>query len=261
MLKKSILILCAVFLFSVNLFAQQSFTAKVVGVVDGDTLTVITKDKRQMMFRLAEIDAPEKEQDFGANARQFLLDLVSNQTVTVSGFKKDCLDRFTASVAFNNKDLSLTVVKSGNAWVDSTCQTNEAMIKEESLAKENKMGLWQDPNPVRPGDFLKQKQVKEQVQVNQTPERHIFAGLAPTPPPIMTPAGKPSGLYIGMPLKDFVKICGEGEKSKTFKTEYSQSFGMDIPATKNNADKGCGGSFNFRRTPEDPDFMLSSVLQ
>jgi len=38
---------------------------KVVGVADGDTITVLDADKIQHKIRLAGIDAPEKKQAFG----------------------------------------------------------------------------------------------------------------------------------------------------------------------------------------------------
>lgn len=262
MLKQISLIFCVVFLSSVNLFARQSFNALVVGVASGDTITVMTKEKRQFMFQLSGIDAPEKEQDFGTGARQFLSNLVLNQTVTVSGLKKDCLDRPTASVTFKNKDLSLAMVESGNAWADSSCQTDEALVKKELSARTSKSGLWQNPNPVRPSDFREAKQQEQVVAVSREPGRRVFTGLAPTPPPIVTSSGKPSALYIGMSLDDFTEICGDnGKKSTLYSSEGYQSFSIDIPATKENAKTGCSGYFHFNRTSEEPIFKLSSAIQ
>lgn len=42
----------------------EDFTGKVVGVSDGDTLTVLTEQNRQVKIRLSGIDAPETGQDF-----------------------------------------------------------------------------------------------------------------------------------------------------------------------------------------------------
>ena len=53
------------------------FAAKVVGVSDGDTLTVLTAEKRQVKVRLHGIDAPETGQDFGSRAKQAASELDS----------------------------------------------------------------------------------------------------------------------------------------------------------------------------------------
>jgi endonuclease YncB( thermonuclease family) len=45
------------------------FTGKVVGISDGDTLTVLTAAKTQVKIRLYGIDAPEAGQDFGNKAK------------------------------------------------------------------------------------------------------------------------------------------------------------------------------------------------
>lgn len=50
--------------------AAEGFPARVVGVTDGDTLTVLTGEKRQVKIRLAGIDAPESGQNFGQKAKQ-----------------------------------------------------------------------------------------------------------------------------------------------------------------------------------------------
>src|SRR5262245_53434108 len=46
----------------------QTITGKVVGVSDGDTITVLDGQKRQHKIRLEGIDAPESSQDFGSRA-------------------------------------------------------------------------------------------------------------------------------------------------------------------------------------------------
>jgi endonuclease YncB( thermonuclease family) len=43
----------------------ETITGLVVGVADGDTITVLDADKVQHKIRLAGIDAPDKKQAFG----------------------------------------------------------------------------------------------------------------------------------------------------------------------------------------------------
>ena len=48
----------------------QTITGKVVGVSDGDTITVLDGSNQQHKIRLDGIDAPESNQDFGSRAKQ-----------------------------------------------------------------------------------------------------------------------------------------------------------------------------------------------
>lgn len=52
-------------LLSAGVVLADTLTGKVVGVSDGDTITVLDSDKRQHKIRVAGIDAPEKNQPFG----------------------------------------------------------------------------------------------------------------------------------------------------------------------------------------------------
>lgn len=67
----------------------QTITGKVIGVSDGDTITILDSGNRQHKIRLEGIDAPESNQAFGSRAKQSLSDLVFGKTVTVTSRKKD----------------------------------------------------------------------------------------------------------------------------------------------------------------------------
>jgi endonuclease YncB( thermonuclease family) len=58
-------------------------SGRVVGVTDGDTLTVLDDAQRQTKVRLAEIDTPESRQPYGSRARQALSDLAFGKSVRV----------------------------------------------------------------------------------------------------------------------------------------------------------------------------------
>lgn len=60
-----------------------------VGVADGDTITLLDADKVQHKIRLSGIDAPEKAQAFGNRSKQSLSDLVFAKAVTVDTEKRD----------------------------------------------------------------------------------------------------------------------------------------------------------------------------
>ena len=56
----------------------ETLTGRVVGIHDGDTLTLLDAQKRQTKVRLAEIDTPESTQPYGSRSKQALSDLVFN---------------------------------------------------------------------------------------------------------------------------------------------------------------------------------------
>ena len=76
-----IIAVCALYLSPVQ---AKTFGGKVVGVADGDTLTVVTRSKRQHKIRLAGIDAPEKQQPFGERSKQSLSDLCFGKQAEVT---------------------------------------------------------------------------------------------------------------------------------------------------------------------------------
>ena len=64
--------------------SAATLTGRVVGVHDGDTITVLDADNTQYKIRLAGIDAPEHGQPYGANAKKALSDLVFGANPRVS---------------------------------------------------------------------------------------------------------------------------------------------------------------------------------
>jgi micrococcal nuclease len=71
---KSIAIALTLFLTATAAFAHQ-----VIGISDGDTLTLLV-DRKPLKILLASIDAPEKTQAFGDRSKQSLSDLISGRT-------------------------------------------------------------------------------------------------------------------------------------------------------------------------------------
>ena len=76
----------------------DTITGRVVGVADGDTVTVLDADKVQHKIRLAGIDAPEKAQAFGTRSKQNLSDLVFGKDVRVDWDKRDRYGRIVGKV-------------------------------------------------------------------------------------------------------------------------------------------------------------------
>ena len=70
------LILTLFFIFSFSAGAGEILEGRVVGVHDGDTVTLLMVGNQQLKIRLAQIDAPELDQAFGQRSKQSLSDMV-----------------------------------------------------------------------------------------------------------------------------------------------------------------------------------------
>ena len=114
---KFIFSLVLVFCFSLssNLNAEV-LVGKVVGVSDGDTITVVDANKSEHKVRLMGIDAPEKSQDFGNQSKRALSDYIYQKEVTVEYKKLDKYKRKVGKVIFQDKDICLAMIELGMAW-------------------------------------------------------------------------------------------------------------------------------------------------
>lgn len=77
----------------------DTYSARVVGVSDGDTVTVLDTSMVMHKVRLSGIDAPEKRQPFGHRSKESLSDLVFDRWVSVKTDKRDLeLTRFSGHI-------------------------------------------------------------------------------------------------------------------------------------------------------------------
>ena len=135
---------------------------KVVGVADGDSITVLDDNKTQHKIRLLGIDAPEKAQAFGQKSKQSLHQLVHNKQVTVEFQKKDKYGRTVGKVLINGNDICLEQIKLGMAWHYKQYESQQSkedriVYKQAELAARNQaLGIWKDKNSTPPWDFRKQ---------------------------------------------------------------------------------------------------------
>ena len=127
-----------------------TFTGDVVGVADGDTITVLDADKVQHKIRLAEIDAPEKAQPFGNRSKQTLSALVYGKAVLIVDQGHDRYKRTIGRVYQGDVDVSAEQVKQGLAWVYRKYSKDATLSPLENEAKAQRLGLWADAEPVPP---------------------------------------------------------------------------------------------------------------
>ena len=136
---------------------------RVVGVSDGDTVTVIDANKTQYKIRLAGIDAPEKAQAYGQKSKESLSDLVFGKQVDVEWSKQDRYGRTVGKIMLAGVDINLEQIKRGMAWHykqyqnEQSPEDRDAYAKYQSQAQERRVGLWRDPAPIEPAVFRQKK--------------------------------------------------------------------------------------------------------
>lgn len=139
-------------------FAEQ-MAGRVVSIADGDTVTVLDASNHQHKIRLAGIDAPEKKQPYGERSKQHLARLVFNREVIVDWDKTDRYQRIVGKVLVNGSDANQEQLKAGMAWWYEKYRKEQSPADQrryseaEQLARQHKVGLWQDPNPTPPWDW------------------------------------------------------------------------------------------------------------
>jgi endonuclease YncB( thermonuclease family) len=146
------------FVFALTLLTPLSafsneWAGIVIGISDGDTLTVLNENKRQIKIRLAEIDAPESKQAFGQKSKQSLSDLCFKKSVVVDDHGKDRYKRTLGRITCAGVDANAEQVRRGMAWAYKQYLTDQAIAGLEDTARSNKAGLWADENPTPPWEF------------------------------------------------------------------------------------------------------------
>ena len=126
--------------------AQEQLTGKVVGVADGDTLTVLTPQKRQVKVRLDQIDAPENGQAWGQRSRQTLSRYAYGKTVRVEVSGKDRYGRSIGRVSSGGVDVNEAMVRDGAAWAYRDYLEDKTLLRVERDARDARRGLWSQPS-------------------------------------------------------------------------------------------------------------------
>ncbi len=143
--------------FSLALLTGQTlaadFTGRVVGVSDGDTITVLHNGKGKRI-RLHGIDCPEKRQAFGNRAKQFTSKLVFGNTVTVQVMDRDRYGRTVGVVLLpDGRSLNHELVRAGLAWMYRRYTNDQSLSDLEEEARVARRGLWADAEPVPPWEW------------------------------------------------------------------------------------------------------------
>ena len=133
-----------------------------IRVIDGDTIRAEVEGKERKI-RLQYIDAPEMDQPFGVQSRNFLIRLLHKKNITVvfqQGEKS--YGRFIGQIYANDESVNALMIKSGFAWVydDFVKDSSSFLYELQDQARANKLGLWQTKDWIEPWNWRKQKRSK-----------------------------------------------------------------------------------------------------
>lgn len=154
---------------------ERQLYCRVVGIADGDTLTCL-HNRNQLKIRLQYIDAPESGQAYGQKAKQALANMVFKKQVRLQISGYDRYNRLLAVVWDNQKNINLRLVEQGMAWAYR--QTQNKYRNAEQIARQKRLGLWQESNPIEPTEWrAKQKSnnpnLQKNVQTKPLVKQHI----------------------------------------------------------------------------------------
>ena len=132
----------------------ETFSAKVIAVIDGDTV-IVQHANRKTTLRLAGIDAPEKAQPWGSESRGALSQLVMHKDVRVTTKTVDDYGRVVALLQIGRINVNEEQLRRGMAWEYSYYHSDKALIALQAEAQGARRGLWANASPTPPWEFRK----------------------------------------------------------------------------------------------------------
>ena len=150
---------CAVLAVS-HVINAGEFRGKVVGVTDGDTITVLDAEQVQHKIRLQGIDAPERKQAFGTKSKELLTEKIAGHEVLIEWKEKDRYGRILGEVMLERRHINLEMVQEGMAWHYLQYSKSKELERAELQARQAGRGLWADKGPVPPWEFRKAEKAK-----------------------------------------------------------------------------------------------------
>ena len=111
---------------------------EIVKVYDGNTITLV-ENQEKVKIRLYGLDAPELNQNFGKEAREYLLNLCPlHSQAKVKIINKDKYKRVVGIVYCNTVNVNEKLVENGFAWAYREYSKDYVVL--ENKARKNTMG-------------------------------------------------------------------------------------------------------------------------
>lgn len=129
--------------------AAAELRGRVVGITDGDTLTLLSVRHEEIRIRLSDIDTPERGQPYGDRARQSLSDLAFGRDARIEVRDTDRYGRTVGRVFVGAVDVNAELVRRGSAWVFRRYSNDPVLLRLEADARSARRGLWALPEAQR----------------------------------------------------------------------------------------------------------------
>lgn len=140
----------------IGLIAIQAHAYEVISIADGDTLTLLV-DQKPVKIRLANIDAPEKNQPFGQRSKQSLSNMCWGKNAEYLPGATDKYKRTVALVFCDGALVNKAQVVAGMAWVYPKYNVDPNLPALQNTAQLTGHGLWADVAPVPPWEWRTKK--------------------------------------------------------------------------------------------------------
>jgi endonuclease YncB( thermonuclease family) len=103
------------------------------------------------IVRLYGVDAPERDQPFGIQAKAELIRLISKKSVIVDTVKRDKYGRMVAKISIDGVDVSKELLRNGLAWWYRDYAPNNVEFQQAEFdAQERKVGVWSTKTSIAP---------------------------------------------------------------------------------------------------------------
>jgi len=124
------------------------FFGRLVRVSDGDTFEARVQGV-VMDFRLAEADAPEKDQPYGKDSSNELASLLRGRDLVLVPIDTDRYGRTVVFIWIGSTCVNKEMVRRGAAWFYDEYAKSDALHVVEDEARDAKTGLWGLPRKSR----------------------------------------------------------------------------------------------------------------
>ena len=139
---------------------------RVISVTDGDTFNAKIQGA-VMKFRMADIDAPEKDQPYGREARATLAAALDGKDVVMLRVDNDPYGRIVVHVWIAKLHINHEVMAQGAAWFDREYAHDDCLFHVENEARDAKRGLWKLPVEKRVEPWVWRERKRDAVKHHQ----------------------------------------------------------------------------------------------